>query len=54
MEIWERLSETRHNFRVRIVCGHRGDEAMTIPDYLALGVLALWAAARVYLTSRRF
>jgi hypothetical protein len=30
---------------------------VAIPDYVAIGalvVLALWAAARIYLTSRRF
>jgi hypothetical protein len=52
----EFLSGERRRRGIRLRC-HRGGIAMTIPDYIALGVLAtliVWGAGRVYLETRRF
>ena len=51
------MSGIGHNLRVSILRSRRGDGAMRIPDYIAIGILLaliLWAVARVYLESRRF
>src|SRR6516164_1049336 len=51
------LWEKRHRRGIRELKCHSGGIAMTIPDYIALGVLItliLLGAGRVYLETRRF